>query len=607
MLLKQKEDTNKVNILNNLCFEYLYIDTAKSSYYNQTALNLAYRLNFKKGVALSLSNLGRLVSLLGKYNEALKYYQQALAIFKETNDRKNTAVCYTDIAIAYWYLSDYLKCIELNNLTLEIADTVTDKKVIACAYTSLGVAYTKLGNYPKALKYFFLSLAILESLNEYKKIACCYNNIAIIYRNQNDLDNAIKYYTIAIELYKKNDNNKDLATCYNNVGGVYVNKNKNYEAIKYFNLALQIYRNLGYKYGIGAATSNIGEAYVNLKDYNAAKRFYEEALTIRNEISDSEGISLIFNNLSQLHLNLSDTKQAKFYAEKGLKIAADIKCLSQMNTAYKLLSQIAEKENNFQEAYLYLNLYQISSDSLFSIEKTKEIENIKNSYELDKKDLEIQTITQKHEMTQQINLKNRYLLISIIVFLLLLIVSAGVFINRKRLKNRQEKQISLARQTVTDLKIINTELENEKINNELLFRKKEVANLAINIIEKNNLIKEIIDKISKVQQEDNYSSALKALRSSVKIINLNKSREDFYIQVGELHKDFFHTLSEKYPELTKNEKKLAALLLMEISSNDISTILNISTKSVEQNRYRLRRKLNLDAEINLTDFFKNIT
>lgn len=82
--------------------------------------------------------------------------------------------------------------------------------------------------------------------------------------------------------------------------------------------------------------------------------------------------------------------------------------------------------------------------------------------------------------------------------------------------------------------------------------------------------------------------------------------EDFNIRIEKMHKDFMGRLAQLYPDLSSNETRLAVLIRLGISSKEIATLLNISPKSVEINRYRLRKKLGLDRKASLTQFINNI-
>jgi DNA-binding NarL/FixJ family response regulator len=76
----------------------------------------------------------------------------------------------------------------------------------------------------------------------------------------------------------------------------------------------------------------------------------------------------------------------------------------------------------------------------------------------------------------------------------------------------------------------------------------------------------------------------------------------FEMNFNQVHEQFFKKLKADFPELTPGDLKLAAYLKMNLSSKEIAPLLNISIRSVENKRYRLRRKLNLEEEENLTEF-----
>ncbi|MEZ5012275.1 MAG: LuxR C-terminal-related transcriptional regulator [Bacteroidales bacterium] len=74
----------------------------------------------------------------------------------------------------------------------------------------------------------------------------------------------------------------------------------------------------------------------------------------------------------------------------------------------------------------------------------------------------------------------------------------------------------------------------------------------------------------------------------------------------EANRDFFIRLKEKFPDLSEKEKRLAAYIRLNLSTKDVASLLNIAPKSVEINRYRLRKKLGIDPGINLTEFILEI-
>jgi DNA-binding CsgD family transcriptional regulator len=78
------------------------------------------------------------------------------------------------------------------------------------------------------------------------------------------------------------------------------------------------------------------------------------------------------------------------------------------------------------------------------------------------------------------------------------------------------------------------------------------------------------------------------------------------MHIEQIYEDLFKKLKESCPELTPRELSLCAYLRMNISSKEIATLMNISVRGVEIGRYRIRKKLGLDREANLTEFMINL-
>jgi DNA-binding CsgD family transcriptional regulator len=138
----------------------------------------------------------------------------------------------------------------------------------------------------------------------------------------------------------------------------------------------------------------------------------------------------------------------------------------------------------------------------------------------------------------------------------------------------------------------------------------EAVSMALNIIQKNESLKSISKKIDKLRANPKFVNCypeLFELQNMIReTLQLDKDRDTFELMVHEKNELFYSKLREKYPRLTHNEVRLSALIRLNLSSKEIASILNISIKSVEMNRYRLRKKMQLPSSVNLTDFIRTI-
>ncbi len=141
-------------------------------------------------------------------------------------------------------------------------------------------------------------------------------------------------------------------------------------------------------------------------------------------------------------------------------------------------------------------------------------------------------------------------------------------------------------------------------------KRTEAVNMALNIIQKNESLKALSMKIDKFRANPKFAvcyAELFELQNMIReTLQLDKDRDTFQLYVSENSDLFYSALHNKYPGLTPSEIRLSSLIRLDLSSKEIASILNISSKSVEMNRYRLRKKMQLSGSINLSEFIRNI-
>ncbi len=206
--------------------------------------------------------------------------------------------------------------------------------------------------------------------------------------------------------------------------------------------------------------------------------------------------------------------------------------------------------------------------------------------------------------------------ISLIVLALLSAVIAYTFRQqRKRLSAEKEllereKENIIARQALTNAEIRSVQVENLYLQNEVENKRKDLINYAMSIVEQKEYFGKISESLRSLLSEkrnDIREEKLKKLDVEIRQrMSFTDKVEDFNIRIEKMHRDFMGRLTQLYPDLSPNEIRLAVLIRLGISSKEIATLMNISPKSVEINRYRLRKKLGLDRGANLTHFIINI-
>lgn len=229
-------------------------------------------------------------------------------------------------------------------------------------------------------------------------------------------------------------------------------------------------------------------------------------------------------------------------------------------------------------------------------------------------DMAVTTGTVVSETTRHINLV--WPGISLIVLAVLIIIIIYSFSQlKKRLAAEKEllereKETIIARKALTDAGVRAVQKENLYLQNEIENKRRDLINYAMNIVEQKEYFGKIADSLRTILSDKKPESREEKLRKLELDIRQRMSFEDkvedFNIRIERMHKDFIGRLVQLNPDLSPNDIRLAVLLRLGIATKQIATLMNISPKSVEINRYRLRKKLGLDRGSNLTQFINNI-
>lgn len=206
--------------------------------------------------------------------------------------------------------------------------------------------------------------------------------------------------------------------------------------------------------------------------------------------------------------------------------------------------------------------------------------------------------------------------IAIFVYILLIIVIFYVIRYYYHLKLRhhqyliqeklhREKEEFIKQEALASEQQI-VKIRNEQLQADLAGKSRELANSAMNLVYKNELLQKISEEIIHLKDSSGKQLSEEQLKRIQKVINegMNDERDwnIFESSFNEAHENFFKKLKTGHPDLVPNDLKLCAYLRMNMSSKEMASLLNISLRGVEIRRYRLRKKLNLEHDKNLVEF-----
>jgi signal transduction histidine kinase len=322
------------------------------------------------------------------------------------------------------------------NKALSLARKHTDSVAVAEIKRHIGVASYFKGNYAVAATNYYESVAILEKANEKKKLAPVYNELGKLYRKTRDLDKAMENYEKAAAIFKQLNDTGGISMILNESGVVYEYKADYKEALNRYSASLKLAESAGDSLSVSYSVSNIAGIYVIEKKYEAAESNLLRALKIREQLKDSFAMALTYSDLGVAMNGKGDYAKAAEYLQVSNRLAEALQYVELQSNNYSELANLSQKQGDFQEAYEYYLKRSYLRDSLFAMEKTKQIAELNTKYESAKKEQQIQ---QQHN---RIRMQN-YLFIGIGGLVLL----TGLLIHSqyRRSKLRQETTMKTER------------------------------------------------------------------------------------------------------------------------------------------------------------------
>lgn len=201
--------------------------------------------------------------------------------------------------------------------------------------------------------------------------------------------------------------------------------------------------------------------------------------------------------------------------------------------------------------------------------------------------------------------------------LLIYFIGALFLINyiNKRYKSyykEQEKKLIEENNRLLEIAALESEqqimkLKNEQLSQDVESKNIELAVSTMSLIKKNELLAVIKEDLKKTSDDENKNTNIKSVISTItKNINNDDTWNVFKEAFDTADKDFLKKIKTAHPSLTPNDLRLCAYLRLNLSSKEIAPLLNISVRSIEIKRYRLRKKMDLSHEQGLVEYILSI-
>jgi len=344
-------------------------------------------------------------------------------------------------------------------------------------------------------------------------------------------------------------------------------------------------------------------AYVKVGDLELKKgnsiqslSLYRRALRIADSSGNKQAQVTGLISLGKWQQAFKSKDSAEVYYQQAKQIAAGLSDRSFYLFTLKQLLSFRKEQGNYTAALAFREEIAAVEDSIESFDKQKLANSLEVQFNVAEKDRKLVLLQKENDIARLSN----YLLWSVIAFIIIIAGSIIVFMRRSNLRNTQLLQTKEA------LVIALQEQKNirEKyLQNELEFKESQLSAMALQILQKHELMQELKKRLEENVQVPKDLDFGKILNRGT---NQDKEWSDFNTYFESVNKNFYARLKHTYPDISPNDLKICALIKLNLSSKEMAGILNISPDSVKTARYRLRKKLHLTTEDNLTEFILNL-
>jgi len=465
----------------------------------------------------------------------------------------------------------------------------------------LGNIYLAQNNPIEALKLYQECLTISKQ-NNYKSLSPhLYNNIGLVFKAIEEFDDAKKNFNNAYNLFIENNDEQNSVYPLYNISQIESILGNDQEAINgYLNLITYHLKTENWV-SLAAIYNSISEIYFRQNDLQRAQEYLEMALNAMEDKSDkfNTGPSSlyqadIYTNASQIYISVGLIDRGKKHAYKGINLGFKNTYLLSVFKNADVLAKIYESEKKLDSSLAYYKIYTEYINKYNYESDGKQLTKLKMQNEFDSilKQNEIDRI---YKEASYKNKELKYIAVTALAVLTAIILVL-LYLNTKN-KNAKLK-----------LKEENLILEKKKLNQDLDYKKKELASNMMYLMEKNEFISSISKKLIELKpdaKKDN-KELLQQIINEIRQNSSTKMWEEFEVRFKEVHSEFYKQLHKVHSDLTLNEVKICAFLRLNMSTKEISAITHQSLKSINMARFRLRKKLNIERDENLISYLKSL-
>lgn len=511
---------------------------------------------------------------------------------------------FTLVRLSQTYGSYNLKAsIRQAEKALDVANKSGDTGLIEYAMFNAGNAYFTQGIFETATAHYYAYLEIQKERDNQVGIALVLSNIGAVRLKMKDYTVARDSFLEALQILEtlkksKADANysSQIPKILNNLGQVYQYLQKYDSSLYYYRKSLsQIEFMAEQDYFQASVLNNIGSLFLDMNEADSAFANLTKAMDIVTQNNDLLSYAEAHNSFARYYILINQPDVALEHLRASFEIANKIGSIELQFIASERLYDYYFSQNQADSALKYFVLYDRLKDTINSAETLKELTRLELSSQFSEQ--------QKIRQLEQDRLNTIYMFTATLLVLVIL-----VFVLLYLMSHNRNKRLNLEKDNLA-LNTKNTILENKNLQNELEVRNKELTTHVMSMIQKNELIGQVVEVLSdnKLKLAEKNDNTINTVIKDLNKVQEENAWEEFELRYQQVHNAFYEKLQSVAPNLTTNERRLCAFLRLNMTTKDIASITGQSLRSIEVARTRLRKKLQLtNSETGLTEFLTSL-
>lgn len=493
----------------------------------------------------------------------------------------------------------------LANRTLKLCDTSKPDSICREATILYGNAEQLLGNFDLSIRILYDALQMVDSTDVHT-CARIFMLQGRVFSKLGDYSRSNELNDRATAIFKSVGDSAAVAQCYTERGVTLLNYDEFATAELLFRKSLAISRSLR---DLEAIARNLNNMCLYPGDTEEKLQMIDEAIAINKNLDSKWALGENFNNKGKQLCYAGRFREALDALDTAYKYIDEIGARELLCDYYEYMGMANAGIGNYKAAYENM-------EKMAGLVSELQRRNSQRNTDLDiarKRADDQKRAAERQENEYRIRLLNRNLWMLFGAVVIVAICCVLYYFWYKHKKNLElfeaSQELHTAEKEVAELKMRQQQLELENTRNILSANRKELTEFAAFLKSRNELMERIRNMIKEGCKlpQDAIVPHLKKIAAFIAshTSNDNTSRT-ILMKAEEKNKSFIDRLLAIHPNLTKGERNLALLIRGGMSTKEISMLLGLETKTVNMNRYRLRKALGLAPEADLYDYLTNL-